>query len=248
MRPPPSCGASWVAPRGPGSSTRPAPAQHDSSARARSRSQWFSPSTTFSVLLEFGDIWMMQKMLLNLRERHRPHTWCHVPGGVGGETQIAWTRWFQHTPEEGGGEGVGSVELRPAMDPRRAALGSWAHPLPRSAKGFGWAEVDLLSSTRWAGEACCGCSLRRWCLPRRGDGRGEPLPGGGWSPSAAAAVSQVAIATSWSDAKAGTVVNVVLVLAAGYGLFRSGRPAFTPSGRDQAARALADVEHPLLRW
>ena len=37
--------------------------------RVRSRYQWFSPSITFSVLLEFGDIWMMRKMLLNLRER-----------------------------------------------------------------------------------------------------------------------------------------------------------------------------------
>ncbi len=37
--------------------------------RVRSRYQWFSPSIAFSVLLEFGDIWMMRKMLLNLRER-----------------------------------------------------------------------------------------------------------------------------------------------------------------------------------
>jgi hypothetical protein len=37
--------------------------------RVRSRYQWFSPSIAFSVLLEFGDIWMMRRMLLNLRER-----------------------------------------------------------------------------------------------------------------------------------------------------------------------------------
>ena len=37
--------------------------------RVRSRYQWFSPSIAFSVLLEFGDIWMMRKMLLNLRQR-----------------------------------------------------------------------------------------------------------------------------------------------------------------------------------
>lgn len=37
--------------------------------RVRSRYQWFSPSIAFSVLLEFGDIWMMRKMLLNQRER-----------------------------------------------------------------------------------------------------------------------------------------------------------------------------------
>jgi hypothetical protein len=37
--------------------------------RVRSRYQWFSPSMAFSVLLEFGDIWMMRRMLLNLKER-----------------------------------------------------------------------------------------------------------------------------------------------------------------------------------
>ena len=37
--------------------------------RVRSRYKWLSPSMAFSVLLEFGDIWMMRKMLLNLRER-----------------------------------------------------------------------------------------------------------------------------------------------------------------------------------
>lgn len=37
--------------------------------RVRSHYAWFSPSIAFSLLLEFGDIWMMRKMLLNLRER-----------------------------------------------------------------------------------------------------------------------------------------------------------------------------------
>ena len=37
--------------------------------RVRSRYRWLSPSIAFSVLVEFGDIWMMRKMLLNLRER-----------------------------------------------------------------------------------------------------------------------------------------------------------------------------------
>jgi len=40
--------------------------------RVRSRYRWFSPSIAFSLLLEFGDIWMMRKMLLNLRERATP--------------------------------------------------------------------------------------------------------------------------------------------------------------------------------
>jgi len=37
--------------------------------RVRSRYRWFSPSIAFSMLVEFGDIWMMRKMLLNLKER-----------------------------------------------------------------------------------------------------------------------------------------------------------------------------------
>lgn len=37
--------------------------------RVRSHYRWLSPSIAFSVLLEFADIWMMRKMLLNLRDR-----------------------------------------------------------------------------------------------------------------------------------------------------------------------------------
>ena len=37
--------------------------------RIRSRYLWFSPSIAFCMLVEFGDIWMMRRMLLNLRER-----------------------------------------------------------------------------------------------------------------------------------------------------------------------------------
>lgn len=37
--------------------------------RVRSHYRWVSPSIAFSMLLEFADIWMMRKMLLNLRDR-----------------------------------------------------------------------------------------------------------------------------------------------------------------------------------
>lgn len=57
-----------------------------------------------------------------------------------------------------------------------------------------------------------------------------------------AVLSQVAIATAWSDARAGTVVNVVLVLAAGYAFASSGPASFHAQYRDQAARALAAVD------
>lgn len=38
-------------------------------SRVRSRYRWLSPTIAFSLLLEFGDFWMMRKMLLNLRDR-----------------------------------------------------------------------------------------------------------------------------------------------------------------------------------
>lgn len=38
-------------------------------SRIRARYRWFSPAIAFSALVEFGDIWMMRKMLLNLRAR-----------------------------------------------------------------------------------------------------------------------------------------------------------------------------------
>jgi hypothetical protein len=37
--------------------------------RVRSRYRWLSPTIAFSMLLEFADIWMLRRMLLNLRER-----------------------------------------------------------------------------------------------------------------------------------------------------------------------------------
>jgi hypothetical protein len=37
--------------------------------RIRSRYRWLSPTIAFSLLVEFADIWMIRKMLLNIRER-----------------------------------------------------------------------------------------------------------------------------------------------------------------------------------
>lgn len=37
--------------------------------RIRARYRWWSPSIAFSLLVEFADVWMMRKMLLNLRAR-----------------------------------------------------------------------------------------------------------------------------------------------------------------------------------
>jgi len=85
-----------------------------------------------------------------------------------------------------------------------------------AVKGFGWAEVALLTEpisaamgVVWLAAAvvtvAAGVLLiagtRRW-----------------WVVGAVAVVvSQAAIVTSWTDAKAGTIVNVVLALAVVYG-------------------------------
>jgi hypothetical protein len=37
--------------------------------RIRSRYRWLSPTIAFSLLVEFADVWMIRKMLLNLRAR-----------------------------------------------------------------------------------------------------------------------------------------------------------------------------------
>lgn len=37
--------------------------------RVRSHYRWLSPTIAFSMVLEFADIWMMRRMLLNLRQR-----------------------------------------------------------------------------------------------------------------------------------------------------------------------------------
>jgi len=58
----------------------------------------------------------------------------------------------------------------------------------------------------------------------------------------AAAVSQFAIVSSWSDARVGTIVNVVLVLAAGYGFASLVPTSFHAQWRDQVEQALADFD------
>ena len=61
-----------------------------------------------------------------------------------------------------------------------------------------------------------------------------------WFVAAVAAVlSQAVILTSWNDAKAGTVVNVVLMLAAGYGLAANGPSGLRAEHRRRVAIALA---------
>jgi hypothetical protein len=51
----------------------------------------------------------------------------------------------------------------------------------------------------------------------------------------------VTILTSWSDAKSGTVLNIVLVVAAAYGFASLGPLSFNAQWQDQADQALADA-------
>lgn len=57
-----------------------------------------------------------------------------------------------------------------------------------------------------------------------------------------ATVSQVAIISSWDDARAGTVVNVVLVVAAGYAFASAGPTSFHAQWRAQSGGALAATD------
>lgn len=110
------------------------------------------------------------------------------------------------------------------------------------AKGFGWSEVaqlkqpiGVLGGVLWliagilvlasAVLIAAGAPTWWWVIAVLG-----------------AVVSEVAIVTSWSDAKAGTLVNVILVLAAGYGFVSLGPTSFHAQWREQATQALADVD------
>ena len=86
-----------------------------------------------------------------------------------------------------------------------------------AAKGFGWATVSQLhepigvaAGILWL--LAAALVLTAAALLARG------APTWWWALALGAAVtSQAAIVTSWSDAGAGTLVNLLLVAAAGYG-------------------------------
>lgn len=109
------------------------------------------------------------------------------------------------------------------------------------AKGFGWANVSQL--TKPIGVA--GGVL--WLLAAALVLSAAVLlavgaPTWWWALAfGAATMSQISIATSWTDARAGTIVNLVLVLAAGIGFATEGPSSFHAQYRERAAQAVAAV-------
>ncbi len=111
-----------------------------------------------------------------------------------------------------------------------------------AAKGFGWADIpqltqpiSVLAGVLWLLAATLVLSTA--VLLAVG------APTWWWALAlVAAAVSQVAVVTSWSDARVGTIVNLVLVLAAGLAFATDGPASFHAEYRKQAARALTEVD------
>jgi hypothetical protein len=113
-------------------------------------------------------------------------------------------------------------------------------------EGFGWADVSPLT------ESISGSMGVAWLVAASVVvAAGVMLLAGirGWWAAAAAAavVSQVVIVTSWTDAKAGTVANVLLALAAVYGFRAHGPTSFRARFRrlsDEAVRTALSASGP----
>ena len=109
------------------------------------------------------------------------------------------------------------------------------------AKGFGWADVSQL--TKPIGVVGGGLWLLAAALVvTTAVLLAVGAPTWWWALAlGAATISQIAIATSWTDARAGTIVNLVLVLAAGFGFAAEGPSSFHARYQDRAAQALAEL-------
>ena len=111
-----------------------------------------------------------------------------------------------------------------------------------AAKGFGWADITQLSEPIRAAAGVL------WLIAAVLVLASAPLLATGaptwwWVVAGTAAVtSQVAIATSWGDAKAGTVINVLLALGAAYGFASVGPTSYHAQWRDRVTQSLVDVD------
>jgi len=107
-----------------------------------------------------------------------------------------------------------------------------------AAKGLGWAEVASLSrpvspvmGLVWLGAALLVVAAGVLLAAR--------APGWWVLGATGLVVSQVLIMTSWGDAKAGTVANVVLLVAVGYGFASQGPTSFRAEYRRATTAALS---------
>jgi hypothetical protein len=106
-----------------------------------------------------------------------------------------------------------------------------------AAKGFGWAEVSALeepigvgAAVVWLLSALLVVAAAIMVAARR--------PDWWWVVAAAALLSQVVILTSWTDAKAGTVANVVLLAVAVLGFAAHGPTSFAAEWDHRTRSAL----------
>ncbi|HYF71433.1 MAG TPA: hypothetical protein VD864_01360 [Nocardioides sp.] len=87
-----------------------------------------------------------------------------------------------------------------------------------AAKGFGWAEMDTLKEPIGTSGAVMWLLAAALVLATAGM-IVAGAPNWWWAVAAVAAVlSQTMVFSSWGDAKAGTIANLLLLAAAGYGL------------------------------
>lgn len=110
------------------------------------------------------------------------------------------------------------------------------------AKGFGWASPPQLEGTISAGMGFVWLTAVVLVLTAAGM-IAMAAPSRWWATALLAAlVSQVAIVSSWSDAKAGTIANVLLLVVAAYGFFLTGPSSFAAQWTTHAEAALEQVD------
>lgn len=113
-----------------------------------------------------------------------------------------------------------------------------------AGKGLGWVEASALEESISPGLGILWLLAAALVLLSAGLIAARAPTTWWWAVAlGAAAVSQVAVVTSWSDAKLGTVVNVLLVVAAVYGFASVGPVSFHAQWATQSAQALDEAEH-----
>ncbi len=107
-----------------------------------------------------------------------------------------------------------------------------------AVKGLGWAQVPALQEPI-GGVAGVGWFVAAVLMLVTAGLVALRARGWWWVAAPAVLVSQLVIVTSWNDAKAGTLANLLLAAAAGYGYASHGRPSLRARFHREAASALA---------